>query len=105
MINIGGKDRPVKYNFNAIIEFEELTGIDLAANDDKQMFTKPKFMRALAFVGLKHGAKVEKQEIDFTIDDVGDWLDYNILIKFLDAYVKDNNVGGKQEEPEGEAKK
>lgn len=74
-IKLGGKDRPVAYNLNAIIEFEELTGIDLSAGvSDASVLSKAKNIRALAYCGLVHGAKTEGIEIDFSIDDVGAWI-------------------------------
>lgn len=106
MINIGGKERHVEYNFNAIIEFEELTGIDLTSNNDKQLFTKVKNIRALAFCGLKHGALVKKEPVDFTLEDVGAWLNYSNMSDILNGYVKDSSTGEDSTgEPQGEAKK
>lgn len=105
-VNIGGQERPVRYNFNAIIEFEELTGVDLSSNSDATLFTKPKNLRALAFCGLKHGAKSEKKEVEFTLEDVGGWLDAGSMASFFQVYVKDNSTDGQSESAEGgEAKK
>lgn len=91
-IDIGGKARPVKYNLNALIEFDELTGLDLTSGVDAKDFSKPKSMRALAFCGLKHGAKTEKQEVDFTIEDVGEWLGLGdgTMEKFFQAFQGDS---------------
>lgn len=75
-VKLGGKDRPVVYNLNAIIEFDELTGIDLSAGTDVGLLTKPKNIRALAYCGLKHGAISEKIEVEFTIEDVGNWIGF-----------------------------
>jgi len=100
-ISIGSKERPVRYNFNALIEFEELTGVDLSSNQDASLFTKPKNLRALAFCGLKHGAKAEKQTVDFTIDDVGEWLDANSISSFFQAYINDSSTGESAEPSEG----
>ena len=104
-VNIGNKERPVRYNFNAIIEFEEITGVDLSSNSDATLFTKPKNLRALAFCGLKHGAKSEKQEVDFTLEDVGGWLDAGSMASFFQVYVKDNSTGEHAETAEGEEPK
>ncbi len=87
-INIGGKQRPVKYTVNALLEFEELTGIQILGSVDPTEFGRLKNMRALAFVGLKHGAKAEQKEIDFKIEDVGDWIGFNdgSMGQFLSAF-------------------
>lgn len=106
-INIGGKDRPVKYNLNALIEFDELTGLDLTSGVDAKDFSKPKSMRALSFVGLKHGAKAEKQEVDFTIDDVGEWLGFGdgTMEQFFKAFQGQSASNVEQTEPGADAKK
>lgn len=104
-IKIGGKDRPVKYNLNAVIEFEELTGIDITKGSED--FARIKNMRALAFCGLKHGAKTEKVEIDFTIDDVGDWLGFGdgTIESFLNAFRGQSTTPDVSADDSGEAGK
>lgn len=71
-IELGGKKRPVAFTVNALIEFEGLIGSDFNGLGAEIM--KLKNLRALTFVGLKHGAKAEGQAVDFTLEDVGDWL-------------------------------
>lgn len=87
-IEIGGERRPVKYTVNALLEFEELTGLEILGTIDQNQFGKLKNMRALAFVGLKHGAKAENKEVDFKLEDVGDWIGFNdgSMNKFLLAF-------------------
>lgn len=78
-IKLGGKTRPISYTINALLDFEELTQIDLVGGDAEQrrQLTKVKNVRALAFVGLKHGARATGKDVDFTIEDVGDWISFN----------------------------
>lgn len=111
-VKIGGKDRPVKYNLNSIIEFDELTGLDIASGEIKvEELRRSKNLRQFLFVGLKHGALTEKQEVDFTADNVGEWvgLGGNEFNEFLNALQtqsasdKEGGDGGASEE--GEAKK
>lgn len=99
-INIGGEERPVKYTLNAVIEFEELTGIDVTKGSPD--FARIASMRALAFVGLKHGAKVEKKEFNHTLEDVGEWLGFGdgTIVEFVKAFQNDSSSG---KEPVGEA--
>lgn len=96
-INLGGKSRPVAYTINALIEFEEITGLDLiGSREDAAKLVRLKNIRALAFVGLKHGVK----EPDFTIEDVGNWISFNdgSIGEIMKAYRKD--VGGKTDSEE-----
>lgn len=78
-INLGGQPRPIYYSINALIEFEELTGIDLVqgSSESRQQLTKLKNIRALAFVGLKHGCQAQQNPVDFTLEDVGSWIGFN----------------------------
>lgn len=73
-IDIGGEKRPVRYSVNALIEFEEMTGLNILSAGSVIDFRELKTLRALAFVGLKHGARAEKKQFDIVIEDVGDWL-------------------------------
>lgn len=73
-IDIGGEKRPVRYSVNALIEFEDLTGLNILSAGSVIDFRELKTLRALAFVGLKHGARAEKKQFDIVLEDVGDWL-------------------------------
>jgi len=81
-IQIGGKERPVKYGWNAIREFTK-NGNDLGtlysySEDGKSLEVNIQsigILLDLIYVGLKNGARIEKTRIDFTIEDVGDWMD------------------------------
>lgn len=90
-IKLGGKTRTISYNINALIEFEELTGVDLMDSLDARKLNKLKNIRALAFAGLKHGAKAAGKEVDFTVDDVGTWISFNddTITEIMNAYRKD----------------
>jgi len=107
-ITIGGASRPVKYTINALLEFEELTGIDLISGspEERARLTKLKNVRALAFVGLKHGAKAENKALDFELETVGDWLSLHdgSFNNIVSSYRKDMGATGadaeqKEEEP------
>lgn len=104
-MNIGGEDRPVAFTVNALLELKESHGIDFLNLADGQ--TKDiKFIRAILFVGLKHGLRKEGQkDCPFSIDDVGDWLPMNKLNDVLDEFFR--QAKGSDELPEGteEAKK
>lgn len=103
-IKIGGKKRPVAYTVNALIEFEELTGIDLMSGN-KEALSKLKNIRALAFVGLKHGAKDQNVNVDFTEEEVGNWISFNdgSISNIMTAWQRDigkgDGVENKEEAP------
>ena len=74
-IEIGGKDRPVKYGFAALMEFTEENGYTMADLDKLGENMKLKDALFLVWCGLKHGARVEKKPFKHTIEEVADWLD------------------------------
>jgi len=93
MVKIGGKERPVKFGTNAISKFCELQGIDLTgyslvlvqiANGT----VKANDIRDLVYAGLWAACKSAKEDIDFDLYDVGDWLDeieVDEMVKVFDA--------------------
>jgi hypothetical protein len=75
-INIGGKERPVYFGWNALAIFEEKTGIGLSdIGDAISAGMTTKVFIDFVYAGLVGGVKKTKSEHDFTSDDVGDWLD------------------------------
>ncbi len=80
MIEIGGKQRPIHGNINALIELKKEHGIDLINGADTKDF---EVIRAIVFICLKYGAKKEKQEIDFTVEDIGEWLSVKSMLTVL----------------------
>lgn len=74
-VEIGGKERPVKFGFAALMEFTEANGYTMADLDTLGDNMKLKDALFLVWCGLKHGARVEKQEYSFNLEDIADWLD------------------------------
>jgi hypothetical protein len=71
-VEINGKSYPVRYDINALCEFEELTGKSLI--NGKVEFDL-KGIRAMVYVGLKSGHCFNnKSEFQHTIQEVGSWL-------------------------------
>lgn len=108
-ILIGNEQRPVRYSINALIEFEDLTGIDISQGRDPGAFAKLKNMRALVYCGLKHGYQ-EKEEKDFphSIEKVGTWIGFGdgSTDKFFDAFINDSSADKTEgEEPREDSKK
>lgn len=107
-IKIGGESRPVKYNINALIEFEELTGVEIIGGIDAKAFSRLKNMRALAFVGLKHGfLETSKDPLPFSIEDVGKWIGFGdgSMNDFFTAFNGDSSSDSELNETEAEPKK
>jgi hypothetical protein len=75
---IGGKERPVSFTVNALIELREKYQIDIIKGIDETAMS-PETIRAIAFVGLKHGARREKVEFTDTIEEVGDMLSLDTI--------------------------
>lgn len=74
-IEFGGEKRPVKYGWNALAIFGDLTGTGL--NDLSKFETEMTFSEVLSLIyaGLKEGARQAKKEFTLTIEDVGNFLD------------------------------
>lgn len=99
-VEIGGKSRPVKFGFAALMEFTEDNGYKISDLDNLGESMKLKDALYLVWCGLKHGARVEKISFDFSIEDVADWLDES-----PEAMEKVLNVFGDSFSSSNEAKK
>ena len=98
-VNFGGKDRPVKYNFNAIEELQDM-GFDIL-NGAEKLLKSLKFIRAVAYIGLKYGEdETGQKEPELNVKQVGAILKNSHLEKFLAIL----NKGDKDDpEPSGES--
>ena len=79
-IKIDGKKHPIKFGFNALRNFSNLTGISL-----KEMETLGEEMTidaaiTLIWCGLKDGARASKETFIMTIEDVADAMDEDMTI-------------------------
>lgn len=105
-IDIGGKKRPVRFNFNAYSELEDL-GFDILGGMDKLAGKGIKFIKALAYVGLKYGHdETGKADPGFDIKDVGAWIKNNHANEFiavLNKQSKSESEGGEAGESHGVA--
>jgi hypothetical protein len=71
-IELGDKQRGIRFGNAALIEFEEATGLNFLVGFEKPLSLKQVSM--LAFCGLKDAARFNAETIDFTQDDVIEWL-------------------------------
>jgi hypothetical protein len=74
-IEIGGSLRPVKFGFNSLALFGELTGYKVAQMQSLGSELTMKDVITLMWCGLKEGARKQGKEFNASIEDVGDWID------------------------------
>lgn len=72
---IGGELRPVKFGFNALRIFGNLTGLTVFQMERLGENMSFDHLVKLVYCGLVDGSRVEKKEFTFTVDDIADWLD------------------------------
>jgi hypothetical protein len=100
-VDINGQLFPVRYDMNALCELEELTGQNTLSGT---MTFDMKCLRALAYVGLKHGYKYQNnntKQFAKTIEDVGSWMDVKFLKLFPPVLFEFTN-GEQENKPESE---
>lgn len=71
-VRAGGKVRHVRVDNNALCIVEEITGVSLldgVANPGMRV------LRALCYGALVSGARATGGRRDFTVEDVGDWME------------------------------
>lgn len=71
-IKVGGKVRHVRMDNNALCVVEELTGVSLL---DGVPNPGMRVLRALCYGALVSGARATGGKRDFTVEDVGDWME------------------------------
>lgn len=82
-LNLDGEERPVRFGFSALYQYEQRTGrnalADFAAMQDGKASVT--LMIDLLFAGLCAGTRHEKKAVTFTAEDVADWVgnDMDIL--------------------------
>lgn len=100
-VNVGGESRPVKFGFNALIEFSESTGrtIEDLNNININSFSLRDLM-LLCWCALKQGARKEGLEFDATVEDIGDWMDDTpeALVEVIKEYKKSREVDNSRQE-------
>jgi hypothetical protein len=75
-INLNGKARPFKFGSNAVRVYKK----EFARNFFRDIKTiKEEFdfeiLIAYAYVGLVEGCRKNKLRVDFSVEDVADWMD------------------------------
>lgn len=70
-VRVGGRLRHVRVDNNALCVVEEQTGVNLLEGGK----TTLRVLRALCYGALRSGARVMGEPVDFTIEDVGTWME------------------------------
>lgn len=92
-MNIGGKDRPVKFGLNQTIEYCKLRGISITQMNDDSLRMQSgsgdgSEIRDLIWSALKDGARFGKVDFEATAYDVGDWLE-DLKDGAMEQFMKD----------------
>jgi len=78
MINIGEKERPIKFGTNQTAEYCQVRGLTLAQYQAELSSVEAMgvdVVRDLLYSALFAGCKAQKIDVDFDRYDVGEWLD------------------------------
>lgn len=71
---IGGKDRTFLFCLNSLKEFGKIEGLSIEQTFESLDKLSLDQTINLFYCCFKYGAKKEGLEVDFSADDVGDWL-------------------------------
>jgi hypothetical protein len=74
-IEIGGEKRSVKFGFNTMALFGELTGYKVSQMQNLGSELTMKDVIRLMWCGLKEGARKAGKDFNASVEDVGDWID------------------------------
>ena len=89
-IEIGGEKRPLRFGFAGLFRYEKETGRNALADfaEFQQGVEKVSVVRLVELVhaGLLAGYKAESKNVDFSLDDVADWVDDGVLKQVFDAF-------------------
>ena len=84
-VEFAGKERPVKYGFNALALFVEQEKRGLEAIGENMSIPE---LLTFVYVGLKEGARIDGQDFDLTKEQIADALDEapDALEKFFNIF-------------------
>lgn len=89
-IEMGGEKRPVRFGFAGLYRYEQETGRNALADfaQFQEGIEKVSVVRLmeLVYAGLLAGYKSENKNVDFTLDDVADWVDDQVLKQVFEAF-------------------
>jgi hypothetical protein len=76
-IELGGKRRPIRFGFGALMLFEESTGANISEFFAKMASGdfKIRLLIELIYAGLKNGARANNEQFDADVMTIADWVD------------------------------
>lgn len=98
-VSFGGKSYPVRYDVNALCDFEDLSGKSLV-NGSIDMDIR--CLRALVYVGLKcgHNFTNKTEKFPLSLQDVGEMVSLNDDTMKNFMAVLEDSLGGNKEDSE-----
>ena len=101
-IEFGGEKRPVKYGWNALAIFGELSGTGLNDLDKFEKDMNFSDVLHLIYAGLKEGARSADKKFLLTMDEIGDILDNDVdkIQEFMDVFTSQMPKSKNQEAPQ-----
>lgn len=90
-IELGGKQRGLKFNELAVRKYSEIIMQDVANGLDSEADIATSGVYGMIWGGLVGNAYVKRENVDFTFEDVCDWVekaDVNELKKASDVFVE-----------------
>jgi hypothetical protein len=99
-IEIGGKQRPVRFGFAGLLEYEKRTGrnavLDFQTLSEGLQSASVTMMVDLVLCGLLAGHRTERVSIEFDEYDVADWItdDIGAVERIMTAFVESFPQGG-----------
>ena len=101
-LNLDGVERPVRFGFGALYQYEQRTGRN-ALEDFTKMAggaVSITLMVDLLFAGLVAGHRHEKVPVSFNQDDVAEWMTPEVLnqtaVMFTDAFPAEQQEGDRE---------
>lgn len=106
-IELGGKRRPIRFGFGALMLFEEATGKSVSdlssrmATGDVQV----RLLIELIYAGLRNGARANQEPFSADVMEIADWVDEAInegrdvlaeVMKYLEASMAPAQASGKK---------
>lgn len=102
-IEVNGVKLPVRYGFNALRIFCDLTNKNLSDLGELGNGITPTDAVMLVYAGLKDGSRKAKKPFDYTPDDIADFIDddINLINRVLEVFEQSQLVS---EDGNGEKK-
>ena len=75
IIETNDRKHAVRFGFNALREFSRMTGLTLSELENLGTDMTLDHAITLMFCGFKDGARKQKVNFRYSVDDVADWID------------------------------